>query len=588
MNRMFLTVYGATLIAILVAVSASGAIVWMQWQPDYNYQLKRFSPDTAHQIKHAFLEHLEASQCVNSSINCVEEVTIEFRDQKLTYNPYEVDSLKRVSRRFGGLLAIIHINDLQLAPTQLTKLNEGQVISNRSGTIRRSYLKLDETRALEVELMTLRFNGNQWLAELIFLLEERTVGLRERLNELKPLLYADEVPKFTPLRESGLSRLEVSRLLYAPRSELSLTHEYTLTLLEIPPQGEESYRSQTPQVVELPVSLSVALLPPVVVLPLIVLFVGFAIWLKINPIARKACRLAQVTQSFGDGDLNARVQLAGDGPVERIASIFDQAADRVVSLIYAQETLLRSVSHELKTPIFRLYLLVDQLQESVNDDSSTGRSDERAILFSQVENNLQELSSLTEELLKYKQYRQRELNFSRDPCNASKFFQGLIYRSVDLSTEVELQDETEGQLIIFGACNVLSRAFNNLLQNADRYAQEKIRISVRRIPTLSGEEGERCLVSVEDDGCGIAISDRERIFDPFMRLDESRSRISGGVGLGLSIAQAVIHAFDGEITAHASEDLGGACFRVILPAQDASTLNQPVQPTLCEDERDLA
>jgi two-component system OmpR family sensor kinase len=105
---------------------------------------------------------------------------------------------------------------------------------------------------------------------------------------------------------------------------------------------------------------------------------------------------------------------------------------------------------------------------------------------------------------------------------------------------------------------LLGRALSNLLRNAQKYAAASIRVTAQRI-------GETVEIAVEDDGPGIPEDERERIFEPFYRLDRSRDRATGGFGLGLSIARKAVLLHGGSLRVEGSS-LGGARFVVSLPA----------------------
>ena len=99
---------------------------------------------------------------------------------------------------------------------------------------------------------------------------------------------------------------------------------------------------------------------------------------------------------------------------------------------------------------------------------------------------------------------------------------------------------------------------HNLVGNALRYADGEVRATVRR-------DGEWAVLTVEDDGPGIPEESRERIFEPFTRLDDSRTRSTGGYGLGLSIVSRIVYWFGGRIHVDTSERLGGARFVMRWP-----------------------
>ena len=104
----------------------------------------------------------------------------------------------------------------------------------------------------------------------------------------------------------------------------------------------------------------------------------------------------------------------------------------------------------------------------------------------------------------------------------------------------------------------LHRALQNLVGNAMRHAQGQVAISYQ-----VGQQ--RCRVDVEDDGPGVPESAWEKIFTPFLRLDDSRTRASGGHGLGLSIVRRIVHWHGGRALISKSKNLGGACFSLSWP-----------------------
>ena len=104
----------------------------------------------------------------------------------------------------------------------------------------------------------------------------------------------------------------------------------------------------------------------------------------------------------------------------------------------------------------------------------------------------------------------------------------------------------------------LRRALQNLVSNAQRYARQQVSI-VCRI------DNKLCYIAVEDDGCGIAQELREKVFTPFLRLDDSRTRASGGHGLGLAIVKRIMHWHAGRVRIESSSALGGARIVLVWP-----------------------
>jgi two-component system OmpR family sensor kinase len=109
----------------------------------------------------------------------------------------------------------------------------------------------------------------------------------------------------------------------------------------------------------------------------------------------------------------------------------------------------------------------------------------------------------------------------------------------------------------YGDCRLLMRATGNLLRNAQKYGNSKVALSASR--KLGGVS-----ITVDDDGPGIPEEEREKVFEPFYRLDRSRDRSTGGFGLGLSIAAKAVSLHGGSLKIDTSP-LGGARFTITLP-----------------------
>jgi signal transduction histidine kinase len=127
---------------------------------------------------------------------------------------------------------------------------------------------------------------------------------------------------------------------------------------------------------------------------------------------------------------------------------------------------------------------------------------------------------------------------------------------VDLAA---LAGTDDAPVIVVGDAAALERALRNLRDNAIRHARERVEVSVR-------QEREWAVLTVDDDGPGVPLADRSRIFDRFTRLDSARSRDAGGSGLGLAIARATAQAHGGDITVGESP-WGGASFVLRIPAK---------------------
>ncbi|RZA30964.1 MAG: two-component sensor histidine kinase, partial [Lysobacteraceae bacterium] len=261
--------------------------------------------------------------------------------------------------------------------------------------------------------------------------------------------------------------------------------------------------------------------------------------------------LSRLADAFGSGKLTARSQMKPSASIYPLAERINHMADRIEDLLEAQKSLLHSVSHELRTPIARLEFGLELLDARAKDPDLSKR-------VKAMEGDLRELNSLVTELLDMS-----KLDSARtlrlEPAALSEVLRectGMLPPSPH-ALDCLLPDDL-GELALDR--RLLARAVCNLLRNAQKYAGSRILLSAVR---HAGKDA-HIEITVDDDGPGIPLEERDKIFEPFYRLDRSRDRATGGFGLGLSIARKAVALHGGTLSAESSP-LGGARFVITLP-----------------------
>ena len=275
--------------------------------------------------------------------------------------------------------------------------------------------------------------------------------------------------------------------------------------------------------------------------------VGVAVALGVFPIIRRLLKRLDVlqhsVQRFGEGDLSARVPVQGHDEVADLSRQFNAAAERIETLVQSHKSLLANASHELRSPLTRIRMGLELMG-----------TDRPAPSFrAEILRNIAELDQLVDEILLASRLDSHEADV------------GTI-ELVDLvglaaeecaRTDADL-DASTGMLEVAGVAKLLRRAVRNLLENARRYSQGTIEVSLRR----SGEWAE---VRVCDHGPGVPEAQRERIFEPFYRLPGASER-AGGVGLGLALVRSIAGRHQGSVHCEdRSDGQAGACFVLRLP-----------------------
>lgn len=259
--------------------------------------------------------------------------------------------------------------------------------------------------------------------------------------------------------------------------------------------------------------------------------------------------LSRMADAFGSGKLTARSQMKPSASIYPLAERINHMADRIEDLLEAQKSLLHSVSHELRTPIARLEFGLELLDARAKDPDLSKRV--RA-----MEGDLRELNALVNELLDMSKLDSTR-TLQPEPVELGTVLRECIEMLPPSPHTLDCRlAEDLGELELDR--RLLARAVGNLLRNAQKYAGERILLSAAR-------SGGAVEITVDDDGPGIPPEEREKVFEPFYRLDRSRDRATGGFGLGLSIARKAAALHGGSLRAGDSP-LGGARFVIRLPA----------------------
>ena len=276
--------------------------------------------------------------------------------------------------------------------------------------------------------------------------------------------------------------------------------------------------------------------------------VGVAVAVGVFPIIRRLLKrlenLQRGVQRFGEGDLSVRVATEGSDEVADLARQFNAAASRIEELVQSHKSLLANASHELRSPLARIRMGL----ELMGGDASV------AAAKAEIQRNINELDQLVDEILLASRLESREADVG------STEMLDLIGLAAEECARVDADLDvlaTEG-LEVPAIAKLVRRAVRNLLENARRYSDGEVQLQLCR-------EGEMAVVRVQDEGPGVPLSQRERIFEKFYRLPGASER-SGGVGLGLSLVRSIAQRHGGSVVCEDRTDgRQGACFVLRLP-----------------------
>jgi two-component system sensor histidine kinase RstB len=285
-------------------------------------------------------------------------------------------------------------------------------------------------------------------------------------------------------------------------------------------------------------------------LALVLLPAALAIAMLLRPVARQLRQVEIAAKAIAGGDLSARVDEGRVKSAGTLAKSFNQMACRTESLVRTQRELLQAVSHELRTPLSRMRFAID-LIDTAKDDA------ERKNRLASLDAATEELDELVGELLSYVRMETADPHLDPQPIVVQDAFRDLIEKhsalhpSIDFDALVQRPNvSVEADPASFG------RAIGNLLNNAGRFAQSRVAVNASQVNGL-------ITIDVDDDGSGIPESDRDRVFDPFVRLDSDNN--GRGAGLGLALVQRIVKRHGGNIEV-LSNPMGGCRIRSTWPA----------------------
>ncbi|WP_034590137.1 sensor histidine kinase BfmS [Acinetobacter variabilis] len=290
----------------------------------------------------------------------------------------------------------------------------------------------------------------------------------------------------------------------------------------------------------------------ITLLSLFVLSLG--IYGLLVPMQRKLREVSYALNKMKTGNMSLRLPVEGSDEMATLASSYNNMSDHIQRLIEAQRELMRAVSHELRTPVARIRFAVEMMADE--DDY-----DYRLQQVEQIDKDIEALNTLIDEIMTYAKLEQGMPSIEFEDIDLFEVLNQVAVETDALKTGKEVEVlPMPVPVTVEAERRYLHRVVQNLVGNAVRYCEQKILIS-------GGLDAKgMAYICVEDDGPGIPEADRARIFEAFARLDDSRTRASGGYGLGLSIVSRIAYWFGGEIQVDQSPTLGGARFIMIWPA----------------------
>ncbi|MCU1548506.1 MAG: hypothetical protein JWO29_1457 [Arthrobacter sp.] len=285
--------------------------------------------------------------------------------------------------------------------------------------------------------------------------------------------------------------------------------------------------------------------------PLLLLVVGVSVWLLVGRSLQQVERIRGQVSRIDSGRLDERVHVPRtNDEIQSLALTMNKMLERLQSSDREQRRFISDASHELRSPLAALRAGVEVAAADPSGETWHGMTD---ILFEETSR----MHYLVEDLLALAKANDGGFRLNEEDIDLDDVLDRETRRLRSTSTHLITADLAPVR--ISGDALRVGQVLRNVLDNADRYAFSRIRISLN-----PGEGGDGAVITVDNDGDPVPEADRQRIFERFVRLNGSRSRDSGGSGLGLAIAAGIMAAHHGSIRATESP-LGDCRFELEFP-----------------------
>jgi len=270
-------------------------------------------------------------------------------------------------------------------------------------------------------------------------------------------------------------------------------------------------------------------------------------------LVRPLKRLTEASDLMASGDLGARAEVGGGAEIARLGASFNRLAATLAREDEVRRAATADIAHELRTPVTGMLARIEAAQDGVMPDSKANLAamHEEALRLARLIEDVGQLAEAEKPALLIEKARVDLGAVARSRAEAHRDF--FAAKGIAFSHSAH-------SVPVYADASRLEQIVDNLLSNALRYTDEGGSVELR-----VGERRGRAVLEVIDTGIGITAEDLPNVFDRFWRSDRSRSRATGGAGIGLAVVRELVDAHDGDVAVESSAG-AGTRFSVSLPA----------------------
>lgn len=293
----------------------------------------------------------------------------------------------------------------------------------------------------------------------------------------------------------------------------------------------------------------------------LVLVLIISVWIM-HTMTKPIADLSEGIKRMSSGELSVRVNAKGKNEFAELGRAFNSMSERIEALDTARSQFVSSASHELKTPLATMKILLESLM--YNDHFDVDKTKE---FLQDTNREIDRLNNVVSDLLTLVKMDSEGTKLNLENLRLRALVEEQMKRLLPLAREngIEMDLEAREEIIISGDSLKLQQVIYNVIDNAIKYTPRggEVHVSLTR-------GSRKAVIRIADTGCGIPAKDLPHIFERFYRVDKARSRATGGTGLGLSIVKQIVTQHGGSIDATSTEGKG-TTFTIELPIQQPET-----------------
>lgn len=276
-------------------------------------------------------------------------------------------------------------------------------------------------------------------------------------------------------------------------------------------------------------------------------------------ITRPINELNNVMQQTARTGFSVRAKPRGNDEIAQLGRTFNMMSEKLQNMDQMRSDFISNASHELKTPLSAMKILIESLLQQKTPDPAMTRE-----FLGDINQEIDRLSAIVGDLLTIVRFDSRREKLQMEPIALDELLFDTLGRLNPVATRagIEVVPSCDELCFVNGDPIKLQQVIYNLVDNAIKYTPQGGTVWV----SLSSQNG-RAVIEVKDNGIGIPQESIPHLFERFYRVDKARSRSTGGTGLGLSIVQSMVHLHGGDIEVESQEG-EGTTFRVYLPLVD--------------------